>query len=115
MAGPVSYFTSKLVSLTEYSLTPKPEDSTIPYALKTATIGVTKGLDYLVRLIEQVVGFLYEKGKQIYNSETFQTGKNFVVDKATIAKDYICEKAGQIYDKLSELQRPPVDRTALPV
>lgn len=115
MAGPVSYFTSTLVRFTEYSLAPKPEDSTFKGALKTATIGVTKGLDYLVRLIEQVVGFLYEKGKQIYNSEMFQKGKNFVVEKGTIAKNYIVEKAGQIYDKLSELQRPPVDRTALPV
>ncbi len=106
MAGPISFFTSNLVRVTEYSLTPNDNDTNIVWGLKKGTIGVVKGLDALVQLIERVIGFLYEKGKEIYNSDKFQNGKRVVIDHATIAKDYVVDHATRFYQMISALQRP---------
>ncbi|MBS0628683.1 MAG: hypothetical protein JSS30_00485 [Verrucomicrobia bacterium] len=106
MSGPVSVFTSKLVTLTEFAITPNDDEALLVWCLKKGTIGFVKGLDSLTQLIEKIVGFLYEKAKIIYNSEQFQNGKGVVVDYATRAKDFIVEHATQIYRSLSTLQRP---------
>lgn len=106
MSGPVSFFTSKLATFTEYSLSPAAEDSTIKYGLKTATIAVVNGLDYAVQLIETIVSYIFGKVKELINSEGFQTVKNFTLEKATIAKDFVVDVSSRFYSKISELQRP---------
>jgi len=107
MNGPVSFFTSNLLTLTEFALSPKEGDSKVVSFLKKGTIIAASSLDQLVRLIETFVSFLFRKAKEISNSEKFQNGKRVVVDYATKAKDFVVEQANRFYQTISALQRPP--------
>lgn len=104
--GPISYLTSNLLLATEFALSPKEDDHKVVSALKTGTIYLVTGFDRLVRLIERLVSFLFTKGKEIYNSETFQNGKKVALEYASRAKDYVFAQATRFYQHVSTFQRP---------
>jgi len=106
MSGPVSFFTSNLLTLSEVALKPKDDDGKVVSFLKAGTVIAVSTLDQLVRLIETVVSILFYKAKEIYNSEKFQNGKRVAIDYATQAKDFVVDQATRFYQTISQLQRP---------